>query len=227
MVDNARRRNPEHKRGRRRPGERAGLDLPRVLGAARTLAEAEGLEEVTMRRLAERLGVAPNALYSYFADKNALLDGLIDQVLGEIQLPVVERDDWREALAELMRRSRRLLLARSALMPALLARPTRGPNALRLGEATLALLARGGITGQAAVDGLRILLIYTLGFVAQESPRRSDAHPAKRIARSESAFASVDDGPHLRALARPMARHADDATFEKGLAWLLAGITGA
>ena len=152
------------------PASGRGWNLPRVIAEARRLAAAEGIAELTMRSLSRRLGVAPNALYSYFADKDALLDELVDQILGEIENPPVDRGDWREGLAELMRRSRRLLLAHADLMPTFLARPTRGPNARRLGEATLALLARGGLSGQAAVDALRILLIYTMGFAAQEAP---------------------------------------------------------
>ena len=64
-----------NRKKQRGPGERAGLDLGAVLGAARQLSEREGPESLTMRRLARQMGVAPNALYSYFPDKAALLAG--------------------------------------------------------------------------------------------------------------------------------------------------------
>ncbi len=80
--------------------------------------------------------------------------------------------DWRTALRELMRSTRRLLLAHADLIPLFLSRPTRGPSALRVGEVTLGLLARAGIEGPEAVEALRILLIYSFGFAAFEAPRR-------------------------------------------------------
>ena len=180
-----------------------------------------------MRSLAQRLGVAPNALYSHFADKTALLDALMDDLLGQVPTPPPSAATaWQEDLLRLMRASRRFLLGHPDLIPLFLSRPTRGPNALRLGEATLALLARGGVHGQAAVDALRILLIYTFGFAAQEAPRAADPQPTERRSASEAAFAGAPAAPHVRQLARPLSRHADDRTFDKGLRWLLAGIAG-
>src|SRR4051794_30409356 len=127
---------------RRGPGERAGLAREVVLDAARSISAREGLAHLTMRRLAARLGVAPNALYSHFADKSALVDELVDAVLAEVPL-TPDDTDWRSGLVRLMTDSRRLLLAHTELIPLVLARAARGPNALRLGEATLALIRRG------------------------------------------------------------------------------------
>ena len=218
-------RRPARRRNTRRPGERAGLALVEVLRQARHLLATEGLEAVTMRQLAARLGVAPNALYSHFADKSALIDGLLDALLAEVPTPPLPpAARWQDALVDLMRASRRLLLSHPDLIPLYLSRATRGPNALRLGEATLALLALGGITGQPAVDSLRILLIYTFGFAAQEAPRAADPLPAERRARSEAAFSAPTAPARVRQLSRPLARHADDRTFAKGLRWILAGI---
>src|SRR4051794_19606376 len=142
---------------RRGPGERAGLARAVVLEAARAISTREGLGHLTMRRLAARLGVAPNALYSHFADKSALVDALVDAVLGGVPLPVPGGPDWRAGLVHLMSESRRLLLAHAELIPLFLSRAARGPNALRLGEATLGLLARAGLEGAPAVQALQVL----------------------------------------------------------------------
>ena len=220
-------RAASRKKPARRPGERAGLALPLVLDRARTIAAAEGVESLTMRRLAQALGVAPNALYSHFEDKTALLDALLDAVLADVEIPVIDNRGaafWHRGLLDLMRASRRVLLAHPDLVPLFLSRPTRGPNAVRLGELTLDLLARGGVRGPAAVDALRILLIYTFGFAAQEAPRRAEPHPEERAARSQAAFENAPEAPRMRELARPLARHPDDQTFERGLRWILAGI---
>ena len=77
---------------RRSPGTRAGLTADAVLAAGRELVEREGVDALTMRRLAETLGVAPNTLYSYFPDKAALLDALLDSLLAEIDVPGLDAD---------------------------------------------------------------------------------------------------------------------------------------
>ncbi len=209
---------------RRSPGQRAGLSLETVLDEARSLVKGEGLERLTLRRLADRLGVAPNAVYSYFPDKAALLDALLDSVLGEIDVGGLERMEARDGLAELMRRSRRVVLDHAELVPRLLAGPTRGTHAIRLGEQTLAILERMGVRDEAAVDALRNLLIYTLGFVAQEAPRREEREPQARQARSRRAFEAATDQRRMVALASSLSRHPPESTFETGLDWLLGGI---
>lgn len=213
--------------GRRGPGQRAGLVREAILEAARSISEREGVARLTMRRLADRLGVAPNALYSHFPNKSALLDAVLDSLLAGIEVPEVERVDWKRGLFVLMSEARRLLRAHIELIPLFLSRPSRGPNAMRLGEVTLAFLARAGLRGPAAVDALRVLLIYSLGFAAHEAPRRNDPAPEKRRALSEAAFRGAPDLPHVRELAGELARHPDDETFEMGLRWLIAGIEDA
>lgn len=218
---------PGQGEARRRPGERAGLAVEAVLAEARTLSEREGIERLTMRTLADRLGVAPNALYSHFADKSALLDALMDSLLADVEVPDVGRVGWRQGLLELMRSTRRFLLAHADLIPHFLSRPRRGANAIRLGEQTLTFLEQAGLEGEEAVDALRILLIYTFGFAAQEAPRRADPDPESRRIESEAAFGTAPDRPVTRELARPLSEHPSDETFERGLCWLLDGIRAA
>lgn len=210
-------------RKRRGPGERAGLLREVVLDAARDLTAREGVAGLTMRRLAEVLGVAPNALYSHFADKQALIDALLDTLMADVALPDPAAVDWRQGLFDLMVDSRRLLLAHTELIPQFLARPGRGPSALRLSEVSLALLARAGLDGRAAVDALRILLIYVFGFAAHEAPRRAEPAPDQRLAANRRAFGGARSA-RIRALAPELAQHPDDETFATGLRWLIDGI---
>jgi AcrR family transcriptional regulator len=212
---------------RRGPGQRAGLSAEAVLGEARRLLNQEGVDRVTMRALADRLGVAPNALYSYFLDKSALLDELLDLLLAEVDTRDLEAMDWREGLSELMGRSRRLLLAHADLLPHYLARPMRGENAIRLGESTLSLLAKAGLRGDAEVDALRILLAYTFGYAAMEAPRRAEPEPERRRKVSAAAFQAAAARPHMAELAEPLTRPMTGATFEAGLGWLLDGMAAA
>lgn len=209
----------------RTPGQRAGLTRAGVLACALALAEREGLEQVTMRRLAAELGVSPNSLYTYFADKTAILDALFDAVLGELEPPDPEAGPWRDALAELMRASRRLLLAHPRLAALFLSRPG-GANAMRLGEATLRILARGGVGGKRAVDATRALLTYTLGFAAMEVPRAPEPESTERLERAAALIEGLDPEEFAvtRSLARELAAHPGDAEFDAGLRWLIGGI---
>ena len=206
------------------PGQRAGLTRELVLAAARRIADTEGVDRLTMRRLAAELGVLPNALYTYVPDKEALLDALIDDLLAGIEADEPAAGDWREGLARVMDSSRRLLLGHHQLVPAFLARPGLGPNAARLGEITFGLLRRGGLEGERAVEAFRTLLIYSLGFAAFQATRLPD-DPA-RSARAEAAFASLpeDSFPEMRRLASHLARPTTDRQFHTGLRWLLDGI---
>jgi AcrR family transcriptional regulator len=88
---------------------RAPLSKQRVLGAAVALADARGVESLSMRKLAQELGVVPMALYKHVANKDELLDGMIDVVVGEIDPPAGETD-WKTAIR------RRVLSARRALL---------------------------------------------------------------------------------------------------------------
>ena len=209
---------------RRGPGRRAGLTADAVLEAGRQLVERDGVEALTMRRLAERLGVAPNSLYSHFPDKAALIDAILDSLLAEVGVPDMDGMDWRVGLVAVMSASRGMLLAHADLLPHLFARPMRGPQATRLGEETLALLARGGISGPAAVDALRALLTFTFGSVALDAPRRLELDPDARQRASGAAFASEPASPRMAELADPLSRPPTDGVFETGLRWLIDGI---
>jgi TetR/AcrR family transcriptional regulator, tetracycline repressor protein len=182
------------------PGKRAGLTAKAVLDAARRLACDEGIDKLSMRRLAKELGVVPNSLYSHFPSKSALVDALLDSLLAEIESPDPDAVGWREGLTAVMSSARRLVLEHPELASAFLSRQSVGRGALRLAEADLELLRRGGIEGERAVEAHRILLIYSLGFGAFEAARREEPSPDAR------------------------ARHPSDGSYLAGLRWLLDGI---
>ena len=212
---------------RRGPGRRAGLTADAVLEAGLDLVKRQGVEALTMRRLAHRLGVAPNSLYSHFPDKSSLLDAILDSLLAEIEGADPVRRDWRDGLVALMTESRGMLLAHADLLPHLFSRPMRGPQAARLGEETLELLARGGIDGPPAVDALRALLTFTFGSVALDAPRRQEPDPDARRRASAAAFASDPAAPRMAELADALSRPPADGSFETGLRWLIDGIERA
>jgi len=166
------------------------------------LAE-RGLEVLTMRALAERLGVSPNALYSHVPSKTALVDDLLDDVLAAVQTPSPDAPDPIAGVHALMASTYQVLLTHADLVPQYLARQgARGPNAQHLGDVVLALLARADVTGSSAREGLHVLIVYTIGSAAfaTRSPFATDEGATPAV---------VDHATH----------------FDHGLRWILAGVT--
>jgi AcrR family transcriptional regulator len=120
----------------------ARLDRDAVLRAGLALADEAGLAAVTLRRLADRLGVTPMALYRHVAGKDDLLDGMADLLYAELDVPE-PTGDWWDELAALARSTRRVLLAHPTAAP-LFARPLSGPSSWRLADALLGTLQRAG-----------------------------------------------------------------------------------
>jgi TetR/AcrR family transcriptional regulator, tetracycline repressor protein len=166
---------------RRTPGQRAGLTRAAVLAEARAALAEDGVDGLSMRRLAQRLGVAPNALYSHVAGRDDLIDAVLDDTLNAVRAPDPARGEWRDGIETTMRRTYAVLLAHPDLVPLYVARRgARGPRAVELGEAMLTMLARGGIEGDRARQAIRALIIHTIGFAAfgaQEPLRESTLTP--------------------------------------------------
>lgn len=186
----------------RTPGQRAGLDADKVLSAARVVLREDGMAGLSMRAVARRLGVAPNALYSYVQGKDELVDAVLDDVLAEVQLPSdsAVASDPLSAVRSIMLASYDVLLAHPGLMPAYLERQgARGVQAQRLGVVTLAALERAGLDERSAREAMRVLIVNTVGFAAFAAPLHG-----------------ADRGP----IPATELRH----NFAQGLDWLLIGI---
>lgn len=158
-----------------------------------------------MRALAERLDVAPNALYSHVDSKTALIDDVLDEVLDEVEAPPTDVANRFTGLHDLMASTYQVLLAHPDLVPAYLARQgARGPNAQRLGDVMLDLLAGLGVTGTRAREALRVLVVYTIGFAAFATRSPIETGEASHVAGEELG-----------------------SNFAAGLQWLLDGIARA
>ena len=152
----------------------ARLDRDAVLRAGLAVADKSGIDAVTLRRLADRFGVTPMALYRHVRDKRDLLDGMADLLYAELDVPE-PRGDWWEELAGLARSTRRVLLRHPDAAP-LFARPVSGPHSLRLGEAMLGTLERAGFDSAEAAELHEQLSRMVFALIAPElhpRPRRS------------------------------------------------------
>jgi len=145
------------------PEPRARLSRQRVLGAAIDQADAGGLEVLTMRTLAEALDVAPMALYRYVANKDDLIDAMVDEVFGEIGVPS-GGGDWRSAMR------RRAISVRDALarhrwaIGLMESRRSPGPANLRHHDAVIGRLRASGFSVELAAHAYSALDSYIYGF---------------------------------------------------------------
>jgi AcrR family transcriptional regulator len=121
-----------------------------VLAEALTLGDAGGLDAVTIRGLADRLGVTPMALYRHVGDKERLLDGLADALYAQLRIPD-PADDWWEGLASLARSTRAVLLEHPWAVP-LFSRPLAGPHAHALDSALAAALRAAGFSSREVTE---------------------------------------------------------------------------
>jgi AcrR family transcriptional regulator len=161
-----------------RPGKRRGEPISReaIVAVAIRLLDADGLAALSMRRLAEELGTGAASLYWHVGSKDALLDLVFDELIGEgidemlgagIEAPTPSR--WREQLKEIARAQRALSLRHPYLVRISIGRIPMGPNALRYSERVLAILLAGGLPPRAAVQGYLLLVATVNGFTMDET----------------------------------------------------------
>jgi TetR/AcrR family tetracycline transcriptional repressor len=148
----------------RSPGTRAGLIREDVVGAARDLLVIEGFPAVTMRKVAEVLGVAPNTLYSHVKDRDDLADGVLDLELARIAMPDAGTTQNRVELV--MRALWNLLVSRPGLATHLLERTNWSAELARLRRDLGDLFKLSAPRAELATDYVGVLLSYTIGSAA-------------------------------------------------------------
>jgi TetR/AcrR family transcriptional regulator, tetracycline repressor protein len=207
-----------------RAGRPPRLSHKQVVTAAREITAQGGVENLSMRRLGDAVGVMPNALYTYLADKAAILDAVLDDLLGDVERPR-KPATWSQGVVLLMGSYRRLLLAQPGLVALTFSRPMYGPNALRLREDMLTLLRRGGLEDADAVSAFFALFAYTTGFVAFETARVPGKPDTQQRARGYQVHLTLPEEafPSTRALARRLAKRPGEREFTRGLRGVLAG----
>jgi TetR/AcrR family transcriptional regulator, tetracycline repressor protein len=207
---------------------RGSLTREEIIKEALALLEQQGPGALSMRRLADRLGVAPNALYTHVRGKADLIDGLVDQVYAGLTLQPDSSGDWTQQLTTLSQQIRAYLLAHPAVVPYALQQPGLGPHSLRLGETIYNVLRPAGFSDQAVVGTVYALLTYILGFVALEIPRAgTDPQTSDEFVRRMWAFfAALPPGefPHTVELAAQLARISTDDQFQFGIRTFLTGL---
>ena len=152
---------------RRKVELRAPLSRPRALTAALALADAEGLGAVTMRKVAQALGVEAMSLYHHVANKDDILDGMVDMVLSEIELPA-DDTDWKTAMRQRGDSVRAVLTRHPWAITVMQSRTSPGPATLQHLDAMIGRCRRAGFSVEMAAHAISLLDSYIYGFVMQE-----------------------------------------------------------
>jgi AcrR family transcriptional regulator len=212
------------------PAPYGSLSRDRILAAAVALADEEGLEPLTMRRLAESLGARAMALYNHVANKDDLLDGMVDLVFGEIDLPSTA-DEWKPAMR------RRAIAVRAALsrhtwaVGLMESRSSPGPATLRHHDAVLGCLRGAGFTPALTAHTYAAMDSYIYGFALQERSLPFDKGvDTSVLAQAFLASFPTADYPHLAAFTiehvlQPGYDFSDE--YEFGLDLILDGLDQA
>jgi len=159
----------------RRRGEQPSLGREPIVRAAVELLDAEGLDGLSMRRLGSRLGAGATSLYWHVPNKAGLLDLVIDEVMGEVEVPDADAAGWRSAARAYATGMRTVILRHPWVTELLGARPNLGPNSMQLAERATKLLLVAGFDGHGLYHASQLLTSHAIGCAVLESSWRSAA----------------------------------------------------
>ena len=217
----------------RHRGPRRALSEDQILDAAFALMDEGGAAAASVRGIAARVGVAPNAVYTYFPDKAAVVAALVERLLGEVNHDVLadRSQPWRLRVEALALDLRQRLTEHPGAVPLVIGGRLNGPQALALHERLLELLADAGLDPADAARTSYLLVVYMIGSVALagddvEEPGPLQPEP-ERIEARRRAFAGAlaDDFPRAAAAAATRAGYTSTEQYLWGLHRLLDGVT--
>jgi AcrR family transcriptional regulator len=204
------------------PGRKRGeVTADDVVAAAIDIVDREGVDAVTIRRVAEACGLSPMGLYRHVRDKDDLLDRVVDAVLGPGLRDLQVSGSWDQQVADLFRHLRRLNLDHPGIAVLCVLRPTPVIGVARFYARMLAALAEGGFTGTEAVHAFDTLLMFTFGSVLWEIPRTTDVRVRERLIPI-----AIGDEAATQIIERANELSQRDPTeyFEAGLSTILDGL---
>lgn len=215
---------PTAPRSRRERPAKPALSQDAIVAAAVRIMRSEGLQRVTMRRLAKELDTGPASLYVYVANTAELHAAILEDFLGAVDLrPVTAPGEWRDRLASVLVSYTRVLFEHPTLAhSALVARPS-GANYLALVEAVLALLDEGGVPGGQAAWGVDLLLQVATATAAEQSTRDEDTGAQEEHNALAGTLREIPAATHPR-----IAALADDlvsGTPQQRLSWMFRAVT--
>ena len=206
---------------------RTPLSRERVLRAALALADAGGIDSLTMRKLGQELGVEAMSLYNHVANKEDILDGIVDLVFGEIDIPP-DRTDWKTAMRRRGVSVRDVLVRHPWATSLMQSRTNPGPATLRHNDSVIGSLRKSGFTIDMAAHAFSVLDGYIYGFALQQAnlPSRT-SEESEHLARNILGQLPAEKYPYMAEMItdyalRPGYNFAKE--FEFGLDLILDGL---
>lgn len=202
-------------------GRPAALNRELILGAAAALVEEHGAEALSARRLGDALGCDPSALYRHFANMDEVQREVGDRFLGAVHVATRRNEVWSVAVRRICIELRSVQLQQPRLAALVRAAPTRLRNELRITEALLRELRRGGFTDDAAAAAYHSLIELTVGAAAIDATLAAEPAADRRRAYREwrQSYASLDPAEFPNAVA--VAGHLYDGTADHRFEWAL------
>lgn len=207
----------------RKSGPKSALSRDLFVKAALAIADREGLDALSMRRLGAEMGVDPMAVYRHFPNKDAVLDGVVEAVVSEVDLTVDSSLSWHAQISVLARAYRAALLAHPAVAPLAASRPLGTPGSLRLAERSLEVFESAGIDRHSAILAVNAMGILVNGIVLVET---GAGRPALGAAAQRDVLASLPTAAFPR-LAELTASGDIVTTYEELMGFALEAMTAA
>lgn len=207
---------------------RAPLTRERVIDAALRILDREGLDGLTMRALGRELDADPMAAYYHLPNKAAILDGIVEAVWSELELPEPSDAPWQEQLAQIARVMRHTLARHPNALPVLATRPNLSAPGFRLTDRTLGVLLQAGLPPGEALEFVNAAAEFVLGHALTESaPGYAEGEAdADHILAAVDRVQAVENFPHLvRVLQQTdLSELTQERIFEAGLETLRRGL---
>ena len=211
------------------------LGRDQIVQAALRIVKVEGIDGVSMRRIAAEFDTGPSSLYAHVTNKDELLQLMFDEVCGMMEIPPLDAPRWKEQVLEMARTAHGVLLDHNDLARAALATIPTGPNALRASDAMIGMMVSGGVPPTIAAWAMdRIFLYITADAyemsiwrgVVTESGSEKEPFVAELMRDLVAYFEQLpaDLYPNIRKYAQEMASGDPEARFELGLTMLIDGL---
>jgi TetR/AcrR family transcriptional regulator, tetracycline repressor protein len=201
---------------------RAPLSRDAIFRAGLELVDSEGIEALTMRRLARTLGVAPMSLYTHVPNKEDLLMGVVNEATTKMVLPPPDTPPW-DAMRTVIREFRRVAHLHPNLVPLITRQPPTGVDSLRILESSLDALRRAGLDPATCARAYRMSSSFAIGFVSLESGGYFRP-PEDGGGGGGLDLGALRDMPRLMEVAPHLATWDSDAEFESGMEAIIDAI---
>lgn len=201
--------------------KRQTISRAAAIEASLSILDQEGLDALSIRRLAAELGVGAMTLYGYFKNKEELLDQIVAHVVGNIREPRSPKGSWEERLTRIMKRLHDALLHHPGIPSLVFSRPNPIPALDPFREAVLRILHEGGFSVQEAVNALTTLATYVAGYSILEHSRTGAQAENERL---RIAQLPEDEFPNLLASSKYYAVQVSKKGFDIGLYSLIQGL---